>query len=92
MMLLRDIAFGGKSQLLIKVNFFFIPILSVDAHETSPYNRPNQRGPENMGWRTNAQNLNLNRITQIRYQRDKAVVNVMNVTAPTCMDIHVTDG
>jgi hypothetical protein len=55
MMLLRDIAFGGKTDLLDNVNFLFIPILSVDAHENSPYNRPNQRGPENIGWRTNAQ-------------------------------------
>jgi hypothetical protein len=33
MMLLRDIAFGGKTDLLDNVNFLFIPILSVDAHE-----------------------------------------------------------
>ncbi len=32
MMLLRDIAFGNKKSLLDKVNFLFIPILSVDAH------------------------------------------------------------
>ena len=95
MMLLRDIAFGGKSQLLDKVNFLFIPILSVDAHENaSPYNRPNQRGPENMGWRTNAQNLNLNRdYTKLDTREIKAVVNVMNVYSPDMyMDIHVTDG
>ena len=62
MMLLRDIAFGDKKELLAKVNFLFIPILNVDGHErSSPYNRPNQRGPQNMGWRTNAKNLNLNR-------------------------------
>ena len=35
MMLLRDIAFGNKKFLLDKVNFLFIPILSVDAHERS---------------------------------------------------------
>ena len=35
MMLLRDIAFGGKKELLDKVNFLFIPILSVDGHERS---------------------------------------------------------
>lgn len=95
MMLLRDIAFGGKSKLLDKVNFLFIPILSVDAHENaSPYNRPNQRGPENMGWRTNAQNLNLNRdYTKLDTREIKAVVNVMNVYNPDMyMDIHVTDG
>ncbi|MBX9887578.1 MAG: M14 family metallopeptidase [Flavobacteriaceae bacterium] len=95
MMLLRDIAFGGKSNLLDKVNFLFIPILSVDAHENaSSYNRPNQRGPENMGWRTNAQNLNLNRdYAKLDTKEIKAVVNVMNVYSPDLyMDIHVTDG
>ena len=52
MMLLRDIALGKKKELIDKVNFLFIPILSVDAHErNADYNRPNQRGPESMGWR-----------------------------------------
>ncbi|MCX7861932.1 MAG: M14 family metallopeptidase [Bacteroidales bacterium] len=40
----------------------FIPILNVDGHERfSPFNRINQNGPIEMGWRTNARNLNLNR-------------------------------
>ena len=95
MMLLRDIAFGGKKALLDKVNFLFIPILSVDGHErSSVYNRPNQRGPENMGWRTNAQNLNLNRdYAKLDTQEIRAVVKVMNTYNPSLyMDIHVTDG
>ncbi|MGB2732282.1 MAG: M14 family zinc carboxypeptidase, partial [Saprospiraceae bacterium] len=95
MMLLRDIAFGGKKSLLNKVNFLFIPILSVDAHErSSEYNRPNQRGPENMGWRTNAQNLNLNRdYAKLDTKELRAVVKVMNEYNPVLyMDIHVTDG
>lgn len=95
MMLLRDIAFGNKKALLDKVNFLFIPILSVDAHErSSPYNRPNQRGPENMGWRTNAQNLNLNRdYAKLDTKEIRAVVQVMNEYDPVLyMDIHVTDG
>ncbi len=95
MMLLRDIAFGNKQSLIDNVNFLFIPILSVDAHErSSPYNRPNQRGPENMGWRTNAQNLNLNRdYAKLDTKEVRAVVNVMNEYDPSLyMDIHVTDG
>jgi murein tripeptide amidase MpaA len=79
MMLLRDIAFGNKKHLLDKVNFLFIPILNVDGHErSSSYNRPNQRGPQNMGWRTNAQNLNLN--------RDYAKIDTREVSSPkkTC--------
>ncbi|MFT6867881.1 MAG: hypothetical protein ACJA08_002727 [Cyclobacteriaceae bacterium] len=95
MMLLRDIAFGKKKALLNDVNLLFIPILSVDAHEnSSPYNRPNQRGPENMGWRTNAQNLNLNRdYAKLDTKEVRAVVAVINTYNPLMyMDIHVTDG
>lgn len=95
MMLLRDIAFGKKKELLIEVNFLFIPILSVDAHEnSSAFNRPNQRGPENMGWRTNSQNLNLNRdYAKLDTNEVRAVVTVINEYNPSLyMDIHVTDG
>ena len=95
MMLLRDIAFGNKKALLDKVNFLFIPILSVDAHErSSAYNRPNQRGPQQMGWRTNAQNLNLNRdYAKLDTKEIRAVIKVINEYDPTLyMDIHVTDG
>ncbi len=95
MMLLRDIAFGNKKTLLDKVNFLFIPILSVDAHErSSAYNRPNQRGPENMGWRTNAQNLNLNRdYAKLDTREIRSVIKVINEYDPVLyMDIHVTDG
>jgi hypothetical protein len=79
----------------MKVNFLFIPILSVDAHEnSSAFNRPNQRGPENMGWRTNSQNLNLNRdYAKLDTDEVRAVVNVINEYNPVLyMDIHVTDG
>ena len=95
MMLLRDIAFGNKKDLLNKVNFLFIPILSVDAHErSSPFNRPNQRGPKNMGWRTNAQNLNLNRdYGKLDTKELRSVIKVINEYNPVLyMDIHVTDG
>ncbi|MBL0048096.1 MAG: M14 family metallopeptidase [Bacteroidetes bacterium] len=95
MMLFRDIAFGGKQSLLDKVNFLFIPILNVDGHErSSAYNRPNQRGPESMGYRTNAQNLNLNRdYTKLDTKEIRAVIQVINEYNPLLyMDIHVTDG
>jgi murein tripeptide amidase MpaA len=95
MMLLRDIAFGDKKQLLDAVNLLFIPILNVDGHErSSAYNRPNQRGPQNMGWRTNAENLNLNRDYAKQDTKEiRAVTNVINEYDPLLyMDIHVTDG
>lgn len=95
MMLLRDIAFGNKKELLKNVNLLFIPILNVDGHErVSPNNRPNQRGPENMGWRANARNLNLNRdYTKLDSEEIIAVVQVMNDYNPSFyVDLHVTDG
>lgn len=63
LMLLRDMLMDGKyKNLLEKSSIIFIPILNVDGHERfGPYNRINQNGPEEMGWRTNAANLNLNR-------------------------------
>ncbi|MFZ4545082.1 MAG: M14 family metallopeptidase [Saprospiraceae bacterium] len=95
MMLLRDIAYGPEKALLNTVNFLFIPILNVDGHErSSSWNRPNQRGPENMGYRTNSQNLNLNRdYAKLDTREIRAVVQVINDYDPELyMDIHVTDG
>ena len=95
MMLLRDIAFGKKKDLLKNVNILFIPILNVDGHERiSAYNRVNQRGPANMGWRTNGRNLNLNRdYMKLDTEEIRAVVGVMNDYNPTLyLDLHVTDG
>lgn len=95
MMLLRDIAFGKKRDLLNNANFLFIPILNVDGHErTSPYNRVNQRGPANMGWRTNARNLNLNRdYTKLDSEEIRAVAQVITEYDPAMyIDLHVTDG
>ena len=95
MMLLRDIAFGKKNGLLDRVNILFIPILNVDGHErTSQYNRVNQRGPSNMGWRTNGRNLNLNRdYAKLDAPETRAVVKVMTEYSPSLyLDLHVTDG
>jgi hypothetical protein len=95
LMLLRDIAFRGRESLLEKVNLIFIPILNVDGHErSSPFNRINQRGPENMGWRTNSQNLNLNRdFAKLDTREVRTVVKILNEYDPDLFaDIHVTDG
>lgn len=63
LMLFRDMVVDGKyNELLDHITVLFIPIFNVDGHERfGPYNRINQNGPEKMGWRTNARNLNLNR-------------------------------
>lgn len=63
MMLLREILITKEKEWMIdNVILLVIPIFSVDGHERfGKYNRINQNGPEEMGWRTTAQNLNLNR-------------------------------
>ena len=61
--LLRDIAIT-KTQpgLLTNLVVLFIPIYNTDGHErVSPYNRINQDGPDEMGWRTTSTYQNLNR-------------------------------
>jgi hypothetical protein len=94
-MLLRDIATGKRRDILKKVNILFIPILNVDGHErSSHFNRINQRGPSKMGFRTNANNLNLNRdFTKLDTPEVKSVLKVINDYNPNLyIDVHVTDG
>ena len=96
LMLLRDMTVAAKRrELLASSNFLFIPILNVDGHErSSVFNRINQRGPANMGWRTNARNQNLNRdFTKLDTPGVRAVVRVIREWQPDLyLDLHVTDG
>ena len=47
---------------LDKQVLLFVPVFNVDGHENfRAWNRPNQRGPEQMGFRVTAQRYNLNR-------------------------------
>lgn len=63
LILAREMLVTGKQKPLLEgANFVIVPIFSVDGHERfSPYNRINQNGPREMGWRATAQNINLNR-------------------------------
>ena len=95
MMLLRDIAFRDQSHLLDGANLLFIPVLNADGHErASAWNRPNQRGPVQQGWRTTAQNLNLNRdYVKLDAPEMQALARLLNDWQPSLyFDIHVTDG
>ena len=96
LMLLRDMTVAGKrKELLANANFLFIPILNVDGHERrSSFNRINQRGPEEMGWRTNARNQNLNRdFTKLDTEGVRALIKVFRQWKPDLyLDLHVTDG
>jgi len=95
LMLLRDISKNGKKALLDNVNIVFMPIFNVDGHErSSPFNRVNQRGPKSMGWRTTAQNLNLNRdYSKADTPEMQLLISAINTWQPSLyLDIHVTDG
>lgn len=96
LMLLRDMTVAAKRKdLLATTNFLFIPILNVDGHERrSAFNRVNQRGPVEMGWRTNARNQNLNRdFTKLDTEGVRALVKVFRQWQPDLyLDLHVTDG
>ena len=96
MMLLRDMTVAGKrAELLEHANFLFIPILSVDGHERfSEFSRVNQRGPLEMGWRTNRRNLNLNRdFAKLETLELRALAATILAWKPDLyIDLHVTDG
>lgn len=80
---------------LSKVTLVFIPVFNVDGHErVGKFNRPNQNGPEEMGFRTNGQNLNLNRdYTKVETPEVQGLLRLMNEWDPIVYaDFHTTDG
>ncbi|MFZ6689573.1 M14 family metallopeptidase [Undibacterium sp. SXout11W] len=80
---------------LDKQVLIFIPVFNVDGHERfAKWNRPNQRGPEEMGWRTTAQNFNLNRdYVKADTPEMQAMLRLINQWDPlVVVDLHVTDG
>jgi len=93
---LRDLLIEKKhKELLENVSILFIPILNVDGHERfGPYNRINQNGPEEMGWRTNALNLNLNRdFLKADSPEIKQWLTMFSSWLPDFfIDTHTTDG
>ncbi|KAA3613316.1 MAG: carboxypeptidase [Calditrichaeota bacterium] len=94
MMFLRDLVLEDSS-VLDKINILFIPVLNPDGHEnSSQFARVNQRGPVEMGWRTNARNLNLNRdYSKAETPEIQALLKVFQKWAVDLyIDIHVTDG
>lgn len=73
----------------------FVPVFNVDGHENfRAWNRPNQRGPEEMGFRTTAQRYNLNRdYVKADSPEMQAMLRLVNAWDPlVAMDLHVTDG
>ena len=73
----------------------FVPVFNVDGHERfGRNNRPNQNGPEEMGWRVTAQNYNLNRdYTKADAPEMQAMLRLLDAWDPVLyVDLHVTDG
>ena len=94
--LLRDIAITKTvTGILENVVLLFIPIYNTDGHERpSRYNRINQNGPEEMGWRTTSTYQNLNRdYLKADTPETRAWLNLWNEWNPDLfIDCHVTDG
>jgi murein tripeptide amidase MpaA len=91
---LRELLNSG-SRALERIAILFVPAFNTDGHERfGKWNRPNQVGPEEVGWRTTAQNLNLNRdYMKADAPEMQAMLKLLNEYDPLiCADLHVTDG
>jgi len=92
---LRPLLASKDGGALARVTAVFVPIFNVDGHERfGPDQRPNQRGPAEGGWRTNAQNLNLNRdYVKADAPETRAMLRLLDAWDPVVYaDLHVTDG
>jgi hypothetical protein len=93
---LREVLDGRAAKgSLDKQVLVLVPVFNVDGHERfGRWNRPNQRGPDEMGWRTTAQNFNLNRdYAKADTAEMHAMLRLINEWDPIAtIDLHVTDG
>ena len=96
LILLREIAISKTlAALADNVTLLVIPIFNVDGHERfGPYNRLNQNGPREMGFRVTAQRYNLNRdFLKAQTPEMQAWLKLYRQWEPDFMvDNHVTDG
>jgi hypothetical protein len=93
--LLEGQATDVPEDVLARQVFLFVPVFNVDGHERfGAWNRPNQRGPKEMGWRTTAQNYNLNRdYVKADAPEMQAMLALINRWDPLAyVDLHVTNG
>jgi hypothetical protein len=94
--LLRDLLDGKVGAgALDHVAIVFVPVINPDGHERfGPNHRINQRGPEEMGFRTNAARQNLNRDwAKADTPEIAAALGVIRSRDPVLLvDLHATDG
>ena len=93
---LRDLlGDSGSDALLERIAVLFVPAFNTDGHEhVRRWNRPNQNGPLETGWRATAQNINLNRdYMKADTPEMRAMLRLIDTWDPlVCADLHVTDG
>lgn len=95
-MALRDLLDAAHPrEALQRIALLFVPAFNTDGHErVGRWNRPNQNGPEETGWRVTGQNLNLNRdYTKADTPEMQAMLRLVHDWDPLiCADLHTTDG
>jgi murein tripeptide amidase MpaA len=92
---LRELLATPDGGPLRRVTALFVPLVNPDGHERfGPDQRPNQAGPAETGWRTTAQNLNLNRDwVKAEAPELQALLRLLGEWDPIALaDLHVTDG
>ncbi len=93
---LRQVLDGEAAHdVLDKLVWIFVPVFNIDGHERfGAWNRPNQRGPSEMGWRTTARNHNLNRdYAKTESPEMQAMLALVDDWDPIAyVDLHATNG
>jgi murein tripeptide amidase MpaA len=93
---LRQLLAGEAAPgVLARQVLLLVPVFNIDGHERfGAWNRPNQDGPRQMGWRTTAQNYNLNRdYAKADAPEMQAMLRLVQAWDPLLVvDLHVTDG
>jgi hypothetical protein len=95
--LLRDLAFSSKPNALDSIVLIAVPIYNADGNErfaSQSVNRTEQNGPELVGVRANAQNLDLNRdYVKAEAPETRASLAMFNTWDPDVfVDLHTTNG
>src|SRR5580698_2144722 len=86
---------SSADALLGRIAVLFVPAFNTDGHErVGRWNRPNQNGPQITGWRTTAENINLNRdYMKADTPEMQAMLALIDAWDPLIFaDLHVTDG
>ena len=96
LLLIRSMIVTKELQHLLKhLVLVVIPVFNIDGHDRrGHWNRPNQIGPVEQGWRTTAQNFDLNRDhMKADTPEMKALLQLYHSWLPDfCIDNHCTDG